>query len=342
MTRDSARDSIRESVTEPVGLLAAAHHLPERVCTLDEIVARETGPVDVTAAARLGVGSVHVFEGESPTDMALAVSRKVLEAAGLTPLDLDAIIDFSMMPQRYVEPAWSMSNELQAELGAKRAFTLGYSGGHSSNLHAAIKFARALILANDDVNRVLLVAADQAIAGNRVIAGLDAPLTVLGDGASAVIVARGAGRAAILGTALRSNGALHDVLNIPGGGMKHPTRLDLYRLTLDAAKHDRADRTSELKGLVDRLLARHGLSGGDISRTITANISAADAQAVGDSLCTGARLVPAGFASRGHLHGSDLVLNLLELEEEAPPAGSNVLLATHGHGFLYGATLLQY
>ncbi|WP_249689314.1 hypothetical protein [Stappia sp. WLB 29] len=332
----------RESVTEPVGLLAAAHYLPERTSPLDEIIARETGPVDVTAAARLGVDSVHVFEGESPTDMAVAVSRKVLETAGLTPLDLDAIIDFSMMPQRYVEPAWSMSNELQAELGAKRAFTLGYSGGHSSNLHAAIKFARALILANDDVHRVLLVASDQAIAGNRVIAGQDAPLTVLGDGASAVIVARGAGRARILGTAMRSNGALHDVLNIPGGGMKHPTRLDLYRLTLDAAKHARADRTNELKGLVDKLLARHGLSGGDIGRTITANISASDAQAVGDSLGAGERLVPAGFASRGHLHASDLVLNLLELEEEAPPAGTHVLLATHGHGFLYGATLLQY
>ncbi|QGZ37106.1 3-oxoacyl-ACP synthase III family protein [Stappia indica] len=332
----------RESVTEPVGLLAAAHYLPERTSPLDEIIARETGPVDVTAAGRLGIDSVHVFEGESPTDMAVAVSRKVLETAGLTPLDLDAIIDFSMMPQRYVEPAWSMSNELQAELGAKRAFTLGYSGGHSSNLHAAIKFARALILANDDVHRVLLVASDQAISGNRVIAGKDAPLTVLGDGASAVIVARGAGRARILGTAMRSNGALHDVLNIPGGGMKHPTRLDLYRLTLDAAKHARADRTSELKGLVDKLLARHGLSAGDISRTITANISASDAQAVGDSLGAGERLVPAGFAARGHLHASDLVLNMLELEEEAPPAGTHVLLATHGHGFLYGATLLQY
>lgn len=338
MTRESARDS----VTEPVGLLAAAHYLPERTNTLDEIIARETGPVDVTAAARLGVDSVHVFDGESPTDMAVAVSRKVLETAGLTPLDLDAIIDFSMMPQRYVEPAWSMSNELQAELGAKRAFTLGYSGGHSSNLHAAIKFARALILANDDVHRVLLVASDQAISGNRVIAGKDAPLTVLGDGASAVIVARGAGRARILGTAMRSTGALHDVLNIPGGGMKHPTRLDLYRLTLDAAKHARSDRTNELKGLVDKLLARHGLSGSDIGRTITANISASDAQAVGDSLGAGERLVPSGFASRGHLHASDLVLNMLELEEEAPPAGTHVLLATHGHGFLYGATLLQY
>ena len=338
MPRESARESVRESV----GLLAAAHYLPERTSTLDEIISRETGPVDVTAAARLGVDSVHVFEGESPTDMAVAVSRKVLETAGLAPLDLDAIIDFSMMPQRYVEPAWSMSNELQAELGAKRAFTLGYSGGHSSNLHAAIKFARALILANDDVHRVLLVASDQAISGNRVIAGQDAPLTVLGDGASAVIVARGAGRARILGTTMRSTGALHDVLNIPGGGMKHPTRLDLYRLTLDAAKHARADRTNELKGLVDKLLARHGLSGSDIGRTITANISASDAQAVGDSLGAGERLVPSGFASRGHLHASDLVLNMLELEEEAPPAGTNVLLATHGHGFLYGATLLQY
>ncbi len=326
---------------DAVGILAAARHLPERRQDLAELLAAE-GLHDIAgAASAIGVEAVHVFDGESPTDMAVAVSRQVLENAGLSPLDLDAIIDFSVMPQRYVEPAWSMSNELQAELGARKAFTLGYSGGGSANLHAGLKFARALIRANADVDRVLLVAADQAIAGNRVIAA-DVPLTVLGDGASAVIVARGAGKATVVGTALRSNGHMHDVLNIPGGGMAHPTRLDLYRLTLDAAKFASVDRMGELRGVVEGLLGRHGLETTDIGRFVTSNISVEDTRRFDETMRTGGRLVRNGFAGHGHLHSSDLVFNLLELMSEGVPKDTHVVLASHGLGFLYGATLLKF
>ncbi|WP_417768355.1 hypothetical protein [Stappia sp.] len=326
---------------DSVGILAAARYLPERRQELGEILAREGLQDSAEAASGIGVTGVHVFEGESPTDMAVSVSRLVLEDAGLTPLDLDAIIDFSVMPQRYVEPAWSMSNELQAKLGAKKAFTLGYSGGGCANLHAGLKFARALIRANADVDRVLLVAADQAIAGNRVIAA-GGPVTVLGDGASAVIVARGEGKATIVGTALRSNGHMHDVLNIPGGGMAHPTRLDLYRLTLDADKLASVDRMGELRGLVDKLLGRHGLAGSDIGRFVTSNISLEDTRRFGETMNANGRLASNGFAAHGHLHSSDLVFNMLELMAGDVPADTHVVMASHGLGFLYGATLLKF
>ncbi|WP_349360339.1 3-oxoacyl-[acyl-carrier-protein] synthase III C-terminal domain-containing protein [Stappia sp.] len=323
-----------------VGILSAARYLPDRTAPIADVLASDGLAVPPDTGDRLGIAQVHVFEGESPTEMAVAVSRQALDAAGLAPTDLDAIIDFSVMPQRYVEPAWSMSNELQAELGAKGAFTLGFSGGGSANLHAALKFARALIRANDDVDTILLAAADQAIPGNRVLAA-GAPVTVIGDAASAVIVRRDAPSATLVDVAARSTGARHDVLNIPGGGMAHPTRLDLYRLMLDEAHYTAADRMTELRQVVDALLARNGLTRDDIAHFITANISRDDSEAFASAMATNGRLVPGDLAACGHVHSCDLVFTYLDLARAGGKPGDLVLIASHGMGFFRGATLVK-
>ncbi|MCA1241111.1 ketoacyl-ACP synthase III family protein [Stappia stellulata] len=325
---------------DSVGILAAARFLPPKTLPLDGIADAESGPVDASALGPLGIESVHVFEGESPTDMAVTVSQAALSEAGLGPLDLDAIIDFSVMPQRYVEPAWSMSNELQAELGAKHAFTLGFSGGGSANIHAALKFARALIRANADVNTILLAAADKAIPGNRVLSAGE-PVTVIGDAATALIVQRNAPSAIIVDTISTSNGVLHDVLNIPGGGMAHPTRLDLYKLTLDEAKYRSRDRMGELRKLADKMLARNGLAREGIDHFLTANISKDDTEAFSRTMETNGRLHRDNLGPCGHVHSCDLVLNYMSLRQNGGAPGHHVLMASHGMGFFLGATLLK-
>ncbi|MAA98295.1 MAG: hypothetical protein CMN87_12830 [Stappia sp.] len=324
--------------TRPTAILSAAVHLPHDTLSLDDILTAEMVNGASPAVAALGFTGVHAFSGSNPTDMAVAVSRDAIEEAGLSPLDIDAVIDFSVMPQRYVEPAWSMSNELQAELGAKNAFTLGFSGGGSANLHTAIRFASALIATNDDVNTVLLAASDCALPGNRVIGG-DAPVTLLGDAASALVLARDGGRARVMDTGLASRGAYHDLLYIPGGGMRHPTRLDLYRLVLDAARKGEVDPLADLSSVVDTLLSRHGLAPDTIDHFVTTAISDADLDAFDDRLGAGRRLVKPDASTRGHLHSSDLVFGLRELMAREDATGS-ALLASHGHGFSCGATLI--
>ncbi|WP_029059597.1 3-oxoacyl-[acyl-carrier-protein] synthase III C-terminal domain-containing protein [Stappia stellulata] len=325
---------------DSVGILAAARFLPPRNLALDGIAHAESGAAEPETLRGLGIESVHVFEGESPTEMAVAVSQSAMSEAGLGPLELDAIIDFSVMPQRYVEPAWSMSNELQAELGAKKAFTLGFSGGGSGNIHAALKFARALIRANDDVNTILLAAADRAIPGNRVLSAGEA-VTVIGDAATALIVQRNAPSATIVDTISASNGALHDVLNIPGGGMAHPTRLDLYKLTLDEAKYRSRDHMGELRVLTDKMLARNGLAREGIDHFLTANISDDDTEAFSRTMQTNGRLHRDNLGACGHVHSCDLVLNYMSLRGNGAARGDHVLMASHGMGFFLGATLLK-
>lgn len=324
-----------------VGILSAATYLPPRTRTLDDILTEEGIRLDASVRSRLGVRQVHVFEGESPTDMAVEVSRLALEKAGLEPTGLDAIIDFSVMPQKYVEPAWSMSNELQALLGAKNAFTLGFSGGGSANIHVALKFATALIRANDDVSTILLVASDCAIPGNRII-NQDDPLTVIGDAASAIILQRGAKKRVIVDSAASSDGRLHDVINIPGGGIAHPTWVEQYKLVIDRNKLGNGDPNKALKSLCADMLRRHALEIEGITHTLTPNISTDDIRNSSVVLKNNQTISATNMAILGHTHSNDLVFNLLELESTGLTRGDYILLASHGLGFTTGATLVKY
>ena len=121
--------------------------------------------------------------------------------------------------------------------------------------------------------------------------------------------------------------------------MRHPTRLDLYRLVLDAARKGEVDPLADLSSVVDTLLSRHGLAPDTIDHFVTTAISDADLDAFDDRLGAGRRLVKPDASTRGHLHSSDLVFGLRELMAREDATGS-ALLASHGHGFSCGATLI--
>jgi len=324
-----------------VGILSAASFLPQQTATVREIFAEEGIPADREDTSRLGIEQVHVFDGESPTDMAIEASLAALKSGGLLATDIDAIIDFSVMPQKYVEPAWSMSNELQAVLAARNAFTLGFSGGGCANLHVAIKFAMSLIRTNNDIDTVLLVASDRAIAGNRVI-DRDKPITIIGDAASAFILQRAAQEGTIIDTAVVSEGRLHDVLNIPGGGMAHPTRLDLYRLMLNREKYESVATMTTLKSISETLLVKHALEMNSVDHLIVPNISHADIDAFLQGMGRRDNISRRNLARFGHVHSTDLVLNYLSMKETGIAKGDHVMMASHGMGFTSGATLIRY
>src|SRR5205823_649187 len=108
----------------------------------------------------------------------------------------------------------------QHELGAKKAFTVGFSGGAASNFLVALSSGVAMLQANDNMKAALLVASDVTIPGSRVVNPGD-PVSILGDGASAVVLQKGATASIILATELWSDGAMHDVYYIPGGALAH-------------------------------------------------------------------------------------------------------------------------
>lgn len=326
-----------------VGIASAVCRIPEQSRTAKEVFAGEGVEWTADVERRIGVDSVPAADGQRGSELALAAAREALERAGVEPAEVDVLVDYTVLPQEYLVPAWSMSNKLQHELHTKKAFTVGFSGGGSTTFHVALDCAASLIRSDPRIDTALLLGADVTIPGNRVL-NPDDPLTVLGDAASAVVVRRDEPRGVVLDTELRSDGNLHDVCYIPGGAMAHPEREDLFRLRIDADAYRGAPRMETLRRLADSVLARAGALVGDVAYFVYPNLSAEDQDEFAEAFgASDEKICRENLSGHGHLQANDLVLNYRSAVDGGPiREGDLVLLCSHGMGFLAGVSLLRY
>lgn len=328
-----------------VGILAACCHLPRRKRSVEDLFQEEGANFSSDVAARLGIKQVPIGNGEtseSASNMAVAAGREALLRAKIDPMQVDVVVEYSIMPQEYLVPVWNMSNKVQAEIGATKSFVVGFSGGGSSNFMVALSSTVAMLSENDSIKTALSVTGDTTIPGNRILNPAD-PVTVMGDGASAVVLQRGALEGVIIDTELWSEGNNHDICYIPGGSLIHPDDISLYRMQLDKARYDAFPKAKTLRGMSDRLLERAGLKFGDVACVLCSNISAQDEAAM-QEVFEGKVSPVCAFnrESHGHLQGTDFPLNYLSLMESGSVTrGDYVLGVSHGMGATAAVSLLR-
>jgi 3-oxoacyl-[acyl-carrier-protein] synthase III len=325
-----------------VGIAAAAVTLPARKRDVGSLFQEESAILNPGIAARLGIEEVPICNGESASTMALTACQEALRRAELDVAQLDVIVDYSILPQEYLVPAWNMSNKLQHELGAKKAFTVGFSGGGATNFLVALSSAAAMLQANEKLMSALLVAADITIPGNRILNPAD-PVSVLGDSAGAVVLKKGEEGSVVIDTEFHSEGSYHDVYYIPGGALAHPDDPALYRMELDKSRYDSAPKADTLKTMLGTVLERTGVKREDIVFLLYPNLSAQDQQQSADGIgLSSAQMNGHNRKSHGHLQGTDFVINYLSMIESGTvEKGKYFLAASHGMGFLAGLSLLR-
>lgn len=325
----------------PVGIVSTAYCLPPRKMFVRDVFKEERLEFDLAIANQIGIDHVHVFEGKWRSQLALEAAKECLFKAGLNANEIDVVVDFSVLPQDYVVPSWCMSNKIQHELGAGRAFNLGFGGGGTTNLLTALKFVVSLIRA-EKVNAALLISTDVALPGNRVI-NQDAPLTVLGDGASALIVGKDTRACEILNIELWSDGRQNEVLCIPGGGLAHPDRLDLYRLRIDAEEYSEESSLRNLKSLTERAAEKAGINLDDVTIFVNPNISAKDRKKFSEVFgLSEDNLFGENRRQYGHIQGTDFVINLSQMINARSEGQHNLAaVCSHGWGFSYGAMIVR-
>lgn len=208
-----------------VGILGLGAYVPEKKLTNFDLE-KMVDTTDEWIRTRTGISERRVAEKGTPTsELATKASREALHSANLKPEDLDLIICATITPDM-IFPATACV--VQNKLGATcPAFDLSAA---CSGFPYALTVAEGLIRAGC-FKKVLVIGAEVL---SSFINWKDRSTCVLfGDGAGAAIVGEVENGSGILSTYLGADGALVNILNIPGGGSAIPTSIE----SLESGKH---------------------------------------------------------------------------------------------------------
>ncbi len=205
------------SLLRRAGILGTGSYIPEKIITNKDIE-KLVETTDEWIVTRTGIKERRMARpDELNSDMAVEAGKKALEAAGLSPLDLDLIMMATITPDM---PTPATACFVQAKLGASKAAAFDLSAACSGFVYG-IAVAKSLVQSGQ-FKKILL------IGGEKLTSFIDwtdrGSCMLFGDGAGAVILGeRTEIEGEILSTYLVANGQDADILKIPAGGSRMPS-----------------------------------------------------------------------------------------------------------------------
>jgi 3-oxoacyl-[acyl-carrier-protein] synthase III len=322
------------------GIHSIAEYLPARVATVGELGERGLLRGSPDTLKSFGFDTVHLAGEESNIDMAIAAAQRVLDNSDIDRDEIGmilyaaalnssstlwdgnggspngSVLQLDTVPDLFKYPV----SVLQTELDLPKASVVGINQIGCASIFAALRMARALIVAEDDLQAVLCVSADKFPAGRH----RDLAYNLVSDGACAALVRRGAGRNRIVECTQVTKGALWDSEEIEN------QIIAAYFPTATA--------------LVERTLAKAGLQMDDIALVIPHNVSLRSWEILGRLIgCPPERIYTANIARVGHTIASDNLLNLRRATESGMiDKGDYLLLFTFGYGSNWACMVVQH
>lgn len=221
-----------------VSLTATASYLPERVMTAAEVGERSGIPEDVIVE-KFGLRHKHIAaDDEHVSDLSVRAVEVLLAEHDVDPESIDVVVYYGSMWKDYA--VWQAAPWIAHRVGATNAYCVEYDNV-SCGTPVALRIGRDMLLAEDELQRVLLVAAcreshllDYGNAKARFMFNF-------GDGAVAALLDKDGGRNALLGCHGITDGSFSLQVKVPSGGSVSPN--GGYRFL------DVADPASMKKGL---------------------------------------------------------------------------------------------
>lgn len=354
-------------LTVPVARIAAvAVHLAERtvdVAEAERALHRRNPRVvpRIPMVARLtGVRQVHVLrDDEQASDLAVSAARRLLDAEGLAPRDVDLLL-FASASQDMVEPA--TSHIVAAKLGV-RAPVMDVKNACNSVLNG-IEVAEALI-GTGRYARVLVASGEAPSRAvrwdvpDRATYALSAPGYTMSDAGAAVLVeavsvadeveAELAGNAGdarpasgILASAFAAESAHWDVGMLPGGGTAHPRDADRSYFEIDGSRL-RDVFLALGTGTVREALGRAGIGWDDVALVAVHQVAVSYLADVHAALGVPADRTIVTVADHGNVASASLPLQLVTaLETGRLHRGDVVVLVGLAGGISMGVMVVRW
>ena len=325
-----------------IHILGFGAYTPERRMSNDEL-ARLVDTSDEWIVSRSGIRARHVLaDGEQNSDAGTKAALQALEHANISPESITHVLTATCTPDYLCCP--STACIISSNLGIHGEMAFDISAACSGFIYG-LDLAKGILSHSPDAN-ILLVATE---ALTRRINWQDRGTSVLfGDGAGAMILGAGSstGKAQLIDSKCRADGAQHLLLTV-GGGSNHryepgdAVQPDFYIQMQGREVFKVAVRS--LTAICREILSRNELEVGDIDLFIPHQANLRIIEAVGSRLAMPHDRIFVNVDEHGNTSAASIPLALREAWELGRiQPGMKVLLSTFGGGFTWGAALLQF
>jgi 3-oxoacyl-[acyl-carrier-protein] synthase-3 len=322
-----------------VAILGTGSHMPEKILTnadLEKIVQTS----DEWITTRTGIKQRHIADDATATsDIAVEAARKALAEAKIGPQDLDAIIVATVTPDMAFP---STACFVQKKLGASNSTAFDISAACSGFIYG-LSMVKAFI-ESGTYKYVLLIGAETL---SKITDWTDRNTCVLfGDGAGAMILARTDQPTSILSVYTCADGSYDKLLQLPGGGSRHPATHETVDNKLHCLKMEGKEvfkvAVTKMSDAVQKALDQAHLKCNDIALFIPHQANLRIIEAIAKRLEIPVDKVFVNLHKYGNMSSATVIVALDEARHEGRiKPGDVVEMVAFGGGFTWGAAIIR-
>ena len=308
-------------------------YLPARILTNDEL-AKTVDTSDEWIQQRVGIKQRHIAaEGEFTSDLAVNAARKALDAAGLTPDDIDLIVVGTTTPDLTFPATATL---VQSKLGMHHGAAFDIQAVCSGFVFATV--TADSYLKNGMARRALVIGAE---TNSRLLDWTDRSTCVLfGDGAGAIILELGTeGERGILASSLRSDGHFWDKLHTDGGPSSTQSVGHLRMEGREVFRH----AVGKITDVVESVFAATGTTVDDLDWFVPHQANRRIIEGAGQKLGIPPEKVIITVDRHANTSAASVPLALNEAVGDGRiKRGDLVMIEAMGGGFTWGASLIRW
>jgi len=314
-------------------IIGTGSYLPEYVLTNAELEKRvETS--DEWIVSRTGIRERHIAaEGETTSDLATAAGRAALEAAGISPNQLDLILVATTTPD-FIFP--SVACLVQQKLGVTNACPAFDIQAVCSGFVYALATANQFIRSGS-CTTVLVIGAETL---SRITDWSDRSNCILwGDGAGAVVLQASA-EPGIIATHLHADGQHENLLKVPAGPSAGYAEKSTIQMEGNAVFKM---AVNTLDAIVDETLSANGMQKSQINWLVPHQANIRIIQATAKKLGMSMDHVVVTVDKHGNTSAASIPLALdTAVRDGRIKRGEIVLMEAFGGGFTWGSVLVKF
>lgn len=288
---------------------------------------------------RTGIKERRILDkGIGTSYMAIRAANTIIKNKKLDPTQIDLVIVATITPDMH---ATATAAYVASEIGASNAFGFDISAACSGFLYG-LSTASAFI-ESGRYKKIILIGADKM---SSIVDYTDRNTCIIfGDGAGAVLLEPNIEGYGVQDEYLRSNGSNRDLLRIEAGGSQTPTTKDtveekkhfIYQDGKNVFKH----AVSNMSEASDQIMKRNNLTHLDVNYLIAHQANKRIIDATSKRMGIKDEKVLMNIHRYGNTTAATIPLLLFDFESKLKK-GDNIIFASFGAGFTWGAMYLKW